>query len=72
MPQKSQPERKNQGSTEESKGEKKSVVLNAFIIGFMIGIVLYSIFQNTWGLVTLIPLYFIYRMTRKPAEAESK
>jgi len=43
----------------------KSKTINALLIGFFIGIIIYSVAKNTWGLVTLIPLYFIYRMINK-------
>ena len=48
----------------EAKKMKWSAIARAFVIGFMIGVVLYSLFKNTWGLLTLIPLFFIYRLTR--------
>lgn len=41
-------------------------MLNAGLIGFFIGIVIYSIFKNTWGMLTLIPLYFAYKLFNKP------
>lgn len=47
----------------EAKKMKSSSFLHAFLIGFMIAIVAYSIVKNTWGLVTLIPLFFIYKLT---------
>ncbi len=46
----------------EAKKMKSRSIMNAFIIGFMIGIVIWSIAKNTYGLVTLIPLYFIYKL----------
>lgn len=52
-------------SSEESKDLKRQRIINATLIGFLIGIVAWSIFKDTWGLVTLIPLYFIYRLTKK-------
>lgn len=48
-------------------GKEKSVrITNAFIIGFMVGIVIYSVLANTVGLVTLIPLFIIYKLVNKP------
>ncbi len=35
-------------------------MINALLIGFMIGIIIFSIVKSTVGLFTLIPLYFIY------------
>lgn len=46
----------------ESKKLRSRSVLNAFIIGFMIGIIIWSILKSTLGLLTLIPLYFIYKL----------
>lgn len=39
-------------------------VLNALAIGFLIGIVIYSAAANTLGFLTLIPLYFAYRLLK--------
>ena len=38
---------------------------NATFIGILIGIIIYSIVQNTWGLVTLVPLFLIYQLLKK-------
>jgi len=43
---------------------KLASLTNALVVGFMVGVVVYSIWKNTWGLVTLIPLFFIYKLTR--------
>lgn len=43
---------------------KLASIANALVVGFMVGVVVYSLWKNTWGLVTLIPLFFIYKMTR--------
>lgn len=40
-------------------------VIDAFFIGFLVGIIIYSVANNSWGLVTLIPLWLIYRMLKK-------
>ncbi|MEZ4918187.1 MAG: FUSC family protein [Saprospiraceae bacterium] len=53
---------------EKAKKMKKSEIYSALTIGFMIGIVFFSVVKNTWGLVTLIPLFFIYKMLNKPDE----
>ena len=47
---------------DEAKKLKSLSITNAFIIGFLVGIVIYSVAKNTWGLLTLIPLYFVYKM----------
>ncbi|MDN3594152.1 FUSC family protein [Zunongwangia endophytica] len=46
-------------------GKKKasnSKIINAMLIGVCIGIIVYSIFNNTMGLATLIPLFLIYKL----------
>jgi membrane protein insertase Oxa1/YidC/SpoIIIJ len=45
--------------------DRKQKIITAFFIGFLIGIVLYSIFNNTFGFLMLIPLYIIYRLVGK-------
>jgi hypothetical protein len=47
---------------DKAKKMKSTSISNAVLIGFLIGIVFYSILKNTWGLVTLIPLYFAYKL----------
>ena len=47
---------------DEAKKIKSTATTNALIIGFAIGIGIYSIWKNTVGLFTLIPLYFIYKL----------
>jgi 1,4-dihydroxy-2-naphthoate octaprenyltransferase len=54
----------------EAKKMKWSAMTHAFVIGFMIAVVFYSLIKNTWGLLTLIPLFFIYRLTRKSIQYE--
>ncbi len=51
---------------DEAKKMKSFSIINAFIVGFFIGIVIYSIVKNSWGFLTLIPLYFIYKMVNDP------
>ena len=47
---------------EEAKKMKSTSIINAAIIGFMIGIVIYSIVVNSIGCFTLIPLFFIFTL----------
>lgn len=47
---------------EKAKKLKRTAVLNAGLIGFLIGIIAYSVVKNSWGLVTLIPLFLIYKL----------
>ena len=52
----------NEELLQEAKKIKKGRILNAALIGFFVGIVLYSVLENTIGLFTLIPLFFIYKL----------
>ena len=52
---------------QEVKKIKSNNILNAVLIGFLLGIVFYSLVKNTWGLVTLVPLYIAYKLMKKPA-----
>ena len=57
---------------DEAKKMKSFSITNALIIGFLLGIIFYSIVKNSWGLLTLIPLYFIYKMINDPKNKRSK
>jgi hypothetical protein len=48
-----------------AKNIESSPITNAILIGFLIGIIIYSILVNSVGLFTLIPLYFIYKLVIK-------
>ncbi|NKI35817.1 FUSC family protein [Wenzhouxiangella sp. XN79A] len=45
---------------------KTAEIAHAVLIGFMVGIIVYSVAKNTWGLVTLIPLFFIFKVLHRP------
>jgi hypothetical protein len=47
---------------QEAKKRKSAAITNAFLIGFLIGIVFYSVVKNTWGFLTLIPLFLAYKL----------
>lgn len=47
---------------QESKKLKTAAVINAVFIGFLFGILLYSAFKNTFGLVTILPLFLAYKL----------
>lgn len=50
---------------DEVKKIKPSPMIDAFFIGFLIGVIVYSVAANTWGLLTLIPLFLIYAFLKK-------
>lgn len=56
---------------EVAKNNKPSPIIDAFLIGFLVGIIIFSVAANTWGLVTLIPLFIIYIFLKKPKQYEA-
>jgi len=46
----------------EATKRKSTSITNAVLIGFLIGIVFYSVVKNTWGFLTLIPLFLAYKL----------
>ncbi len=57
---------------EEAKKMKSFSITNAVIIGFLIGIVIYSFAVNRLGLLTLILLYFVYKIINDPKNKRFK
>ena len=49
---------------DKAKKMKSSPMLNALVIGCMIGVIVYSVVKNTYGFLTLVPLYFIYQLVK--------
>jgi type IV secretory pathway VirB3-like protein len=47
---------------QEAKKMKSTSITNAVFIGFLIGIVFYSIMKNSFGFLTLIPLFLVYKL----------
>ena len=56
----------------EAKKLKSFSITNAVFIGFLFGIVLYSVFNNSFGFLMLIPLYIIYRLVNDPKSKRLK
>jgi hypothetical protein len=57
---------------EESKKLKSFSITNAFLIGFFIGIVIFSLIKSTFGFLMLIPLFFAYKFINDPKAKRSK
>ena len=57
---------------DEAKELKSFSITNALIIGFLMGIVFYSFAKNTWGMLTLIPLFFLYKIINDPKNKRYK
>ena len=62
MKQKELSELTDQELVEEAKRTRLSSITNALFIGFLLGIVVYSIWKNNFGFLALIPLYFAYKL----------
>jgi hypothetical protein len=56
---------------EVAKRNKPSPIIDAFFIGFLIGIIIYGVAANAWGFITLIPLFLIYLLLKKPKRYEA-
>ncbi len=54
----------------EVKTMKSASIIDATLIGCMIGVVIFSILKNTVGLFTLIPLFFAFKVFHKPKNNE--
>jgi hypothetical protein len=57
---------------DEAKKMKSFSITNAFLIGLLIGIVIYSVIKSNFGFVMLIPLYFVYKMINDPRNKRNK
>jgi hypothetical protein len=57
---------------EEAKKMKSFSLTNALLIGFLAGVVFYSVIKSSWGMLTLIPLYFIYKLANDPKNKRRK
>ena len=77
MKQKELSELSDQELLDEAKEMKSTSIMNALLIGIMIGIVVYSSVKNSIGFFTLIPLFFAYKLVKnsknnKPLKKELK
>ncbi len=55
----------------EGKKLKQAKIINATLIGVLVGIIIWSVVKSTWGLFTIIPLFFIYKLANNtPDEKE--
>lgn len=52
----------NEELLQEAKKRKSASFMNALLIGFLAGVIVYSVVKNSLGFLTLIPLYFIYKL----------
>ncbi len=49
----------------EAKKMKSTMILNALLIGFLVGIMVYSITKNGLGFLTLILLFVAYKLINR-------
>lgn len=56
----------------EAKKLRSTSITNAAFIGFLLGIVVYSVFNNSFGFLMLIPLYIVYRLVNDPKSKRLK
>ncbi|MEJ8844552.1 hypothetical protein WG954_19320 [Lacibacter sp. H375] len=56
----------------EAKKLRSFSITNALFIGFLFGIVVYSVFNNSFGFLMLIPLYIIYKLVNDPRSKRLK
>ena len=68
MNQKHPSELTNQELLAEAKKMKSTAILNAFLIGLVIGVVIYGVAKNNWGFFALIPLFIVFKVFNKPAK----
>lgn len=59
-------------NTSSSPKFNREKLIDAFFIGFLIGIVIFSVVKSTWGLVTLLPLFLIYKLLKKDKPRDSR
>jgi hypothetical protein len=48
--------------------KKKSNTINAFLIGLLIGIVIYGVAKNNFGFFALIPIFIAFKIFNKPKD----
>tara|TARA_R110000868_G_scaffold304437_9_gene565092 strand:- start:7652 stop:7897 length:246 start_codon:yes stop_codon:yes gene_type:complete len=57
---------------DKAKKKKSDSILYAGFIGFLIGIIIFSVVKNSIGFFTLIPLYFVFKLVSKNNNALEK
>jgi len=65
MKQRNPSELTDQELLHEAKKMKSTSIINAVLIGFMMGVVFYSVVKNSFGFLTLIPLFLAYKLINK-------
>jgi hypothetical protein len=55
-----------------AKKMKSTSIMNALLIGFLVGIIIFSIVKNSLGFFTLIPLFLIYKLVNNTTNAKNE
>jgi hypothetical protein len=50
----------------QAKRDKPFPLFDASFIGFLVGVIIYSVVASSWGFFILLPLFLIYIMLKKP------
>lgn len=58
-------EMSNEELIAEASVDKTSHLFDAFFVGFLIGIIIFSVAVSSWGLTTLIPLFLIRAVVKQ-------
>lgn len=57
---------------EKAKKLKSKAIVNAVIIGFLIGVVIYGVVKNGFGFFAIIPLYLVYKIVNNANDKDLK
>ena len=49
-----------------AKQKRSTNIINAFLIGFVIGVIIYGIAKNNFSFIALIPLFIAYKVLNNP------
>jgi hypothetical protein len=72
MNQKDQSELSEQELLDLAKQKKSTAIINAFLIGLLIGIVIYGVAKNNLGFFALIPIFIAFKIFNKPKNNKSQ
>ena len=51
-----------------AKNFRPTPIIDALLIGVLLGIIIYGVVANAWGFTILIPLFLIYQFLKKPKQ----
>ena len=66
MEQKNLAELTDQELLQEAKKMKSTAIIDAVLIGFLVGVLVFSIIKKSFGWLSLIPIFMIYKLFTKP------